>query len=318
MNLDAKSAWSMIRERVDGGRLLAWGGYCLYAVALAVALLCLYFPTDKLSARIQAEFDAVFPAHLVVDKTRLAFGPAIRLQGVAVRGEGDAGGLLYLEVDEVVLRPTWRTLLGGPPQLDYEITMGGGRVRGQIRAPRNGKGLNVWAALENIGVTRGTMLREVSGMEVSGTLDGKIEVRLKDGLAGSSGKADLAMVGGRLVPGHNGNFPFGSLGFRQLNLTADLAGRHLTMRQAELRGEVNNRLSGIIDLANPFCDSRLSLRGALGGPSGGKAAGHGGEPQGLSYLVTGTLKEPRFALGSGPKKEGPEVSPQPASGGESS
>ncbi len=320
--------WARLKERADRRTLKRWGAYILYAALLGALLLYSQFPTDKLKARIVAEFEARLPAHLVIDKAHVVFGPAVRLEGVEVRGIEAASSRTYVEAERIVLRPTWGTLLGRSLDIGYEMTVNGGSATGRLRVPAGRHDLEVSADMQGISVKRGTLLKGICGLEMSGTMTGKLEARLGDELKKSTGRLQVEVSGGKLQGIENDALPIGTIKFRQLKFEGDLGGGKLTMRRADLTpGDVTNKLSGVIELGESLSESRMALRGTLSLSEYLAKAVEEDSPAkrqgGLNYVVTGSLAAPKFSLdlgnGNGQAAEGgqegdagDEESPPPA------
>jgi type II secretion system protein N len=296
LHLDPKAAWSWLRGRVDRRRLKLWAGYTAYAVALAAVLLYYQFPTEKLKERLQAEFDARVPAHLAIERAKVVFGPALRLDGVAVQGVGAASGRTWVEADRVVLKPSWRMLLGGAPDVTYEMSVGGGVARGRLQAPSGEqKDFRVTSEIKGVEVKRGTIFKALSGLEVSGTMAGKVDVALGESLRASRGKLDLELASGRLSGIDTDALDFESTRFRQFKLACELGKGKLTLRQADLSGgEMSNKLAGAVELAPRAMESRLNLKGSLSLAQ--FAASKDGKKAPLTYTISGTAEKPKFGL----------------------
>ncbi len=301
--LDPRLLWGWLRERVDRRRLKRWGGYVLYGVGLTALLLYVQFPTDKLKARIEAEFDAHLPAHLIVDSARIAFGPALRLEGVAVQSVGGTSQHQLLEANRVILRPSLLTLLGGAPRIDYKILLAGGSASGRLAFPEAGaKGVKLTSRIEKVAMKRGALFKELTGLEMSGLLAGRLEAELGESLAASQGKLELEVSGGRIVGIDLEALPIEAARFKRLKFECELGSRKLTLRRADISGgDFNNKLSGVVELADDLMESKLHLRGTLGlseylakmeAAEGEQAPAKGG----LAYVISGTLAAPRFSV----------------------
>lgn len=310
--LDLRRLWALLRERAGRRQLKLWAAYLLYGLALASLLLYLYFPTAKLKERLEAEFEARLPGRLSIDRVRVVFGPALRLEGVAVRDGTGPAGQTYLEAERVILKPTWRTLLGGAPDIAYEMNLGEGSVAGRLSAGGEGKLTTLSADFKDVVLKRGMLVKQLFGFEVSGKMGGHAEAELGEKLSGSRGKLTLEVTGGKLSGIDHDAIPLETVKFKHLNLECDLAAGKIVVRRADIKdGEMTNKLSGLVVLADSVMESRLDLRGNLAFsdyvvqtneledelPDKGK--------KGLPYIVSGTLRAPKFALDlGGPKAAG--------------
>ena len=320
--LDPKRWWAALRERLDRRTLKVVGAYCLYALVLAAVLLYLYFPTDKLKSRIQAEFASHVPAQLYISRVRVVFGPALRLEGVSVRGTGEGASRVYMEADRITLKPSWRTLFGGAACIDYEATLGAGTARGQIKTVGEGakQRTALTADIKGLILKRGMLLKQLFGLELSGLMAGKVQAELGETLAQSSGKLSFEIDSGKLSGIDSDAVPLESVKFKKLNFDCDLGSRKLTVRRADLsHSDMSNKLSGSIGLADNTMESRLDLRGHLAfsdyvvKTSGMEEDSPDAAKQGLDYTVTGTLRQPKFALGQPPK---PDAADEAAAAGD--
>jgi type II secretion system protein N len=172
------------------------------AFFLAVFLLALRqtLPVDALRDRLVAEAAAQGFLLKVVDA-----GPAglvgVRLSGLTVESRDG----VRVPVDE--LRATLRLLplLLGRRGVDYEVQLFDGRVRGLAEEARGTRRLT--AAATGIDLARAGLLRRATGLDLSGKLEGKLELAIDDrDLARSTGKVDLkvekaAVLGGQLQLG---------------------------------------------------------------------------------------------------------------------
>lgn len=305
--LGASRLLALAREHLDRRRLKLLAGYLLYALALAALLLYVYFPTAQLKERLEAEYESRLPGQLSIDKARVAFGPALRLEGVSVRDANGPRGSTLFEAEEVVLRPSLWTLLGGAPNIAYRMSVGGGSVSGRLTVSGEAKKKTaVSAELKDVALKRGALLKKLFGLEVAGKMAGKADLELGSALAESRGKLALEVNAGKLSGFDNDAIPLESVKFKKLVFECELGGRKLTIRRADLKdGEMANKLSGVIEVADEPLDSRLELRGNLSFsdyvvrteeledelPGGGR--------RGLPYIISGTLREPRFSLDLG-------------------
>jgi type II secretion system protein N len=301
MQLDLKQLWTKARERIDRRRLKRVAAYVLYALALTGVLLYYNFPTDKIKARVQAEFEAKLPARLVISKARVVFGPCLSLEGVAVQSSaGGAAAKTYLEIDRILLKPSWLTLLGGTPRIDYEITVNGGSAKGRLAGASEGKKTQLSAELKGIAIKRGVLFKEVSGLEMNGTLAGKLEMDLGASLAASTGKLDLDIAAGKLSGIDLEEIPVETVRFKNLKIGCELTPGKLTVRRADITpGDLSNKLSGTVDLTDDIRESKLALRGALGLSEQvikQQEADTETDKGDMAYIISGTLSAPKFAL----------------------
>jgi type II secretion system protein N len=185
-------------------------------------------------------------------------------------------------------------------------------VAGRLIAGGEGQKTTLSADFKDVVLKRGMLVKQLFGFEVSGKMGGHAEAELGEKLSGSRGKLTLEVTGGQLSGIDHEAIPLETVKFKHLNLECDLAAGKIVVRRADIKdGEMTNKLSGLVVLADSVMESRLDLRGNLAFsdyvvrtneledelPDKGK--------KGLPYIVSGTLRTPKFALDlGGPKAAG--------------
>jgi type II secretion system protein N len=318
LNQMVKESTLWVWGKMDRRTLLRWGAYCLYAVLLAGFLIWRSFPLEALKERLEASFGYMVPAQLTIKSARLTLPWNVALEGVRVEGVGDAKGMTYFSAEGLLLKPSITSFIKGKPSLGYEISSGTGRIEGTLKLP-SGKRKEVVldARVNGLQLTRGSVLKRLAGLELSGAMGGDLEVRTADSLSGGQGKVKLEVRNGKLSGFDSDTMPIPAVKFKEFKFEGDLGNGKLTVRRAEISGgDVNTRLSGLIGFGPTRESSTMDLRGTLSlsqymtkshifeeSPLG-KAPGEGSP--GLAYILSGPLNAPRFALEGAqtPKPEG--------------
>ena len=234
-------------------------GFRLYfkqaAVVIAAAITCfvigfaLFFPEQALLARLENVIRKNAPYPVTIGSAEIKFPLALAATNIRVEVPRQSGQPIQL--DKLLLSPTWSTLIGRPG-FSFTAETGGGTINGSLSGERQ---LNITVS----GVRFDEPVEGFSQIRLSGRIDKvqlstDLEFENEDETDLAIDITDLAVTGGEA---------FGlpeKLDLGRLSVNATGTGRTLSLQKTELaEGVVAATALGKILIGNTPAASRLNI-----------------------------------------------------------
>ncbi len=288
-------------------------GYAAFTLVAFVFALRQTFPADAVKERIVLEAAAAGWQVSVAD-VRPAGLVGVAMSSVVL--ESRDGSRVPIERLDAQLRIL--PLLLGRRGVSFDARLFDGRVRGFAEAA--GSAHHLRALVSGVELSRAVALRRATGMELTGTLHGDVDLTLDERQpARSTGRIDLAVDraavnGGQLpIPGMGGALTVPRLGLGELTARASVKDARLTFDQLETRGDdVEATGEGLYCVLQPrlafapiFGKARIRIRDSFWSRSGAAAfkpvaevalAQARGPDGAYGFQIFGTLSQPQARM----------------------
>ncbi|MBW2030579.1 MAG: type II secretion system protein GspN [Deltaproteobacteria bacterium] len=241
-------------------------GYCLYGVALTLALLYYRFPSEASRDFISAKISGLRPGiHVSLREVSLSLKFGVEFKGMKIVQETQPPSPV-LELERVFIRPAVWSILRGQLEGCFEGSLYDGSVKGcaALKDGSAGEPFSTTVTLEGIRLDPENPIVKVTGRDVQGILGGEVTYRGRPGfLAGGRGEAELRLKAGRIAL-LRPILGLESIDFNEIRLRATLNDRKIRLANLDLRGQqMHGTLSGQVSLNRDFLRSALDLAGSL-------------------------------------------------------
>jgi type II secretion system protein N len=303
--------------RLTNLRLKPWQRWTAYAVFGLVAFglaLRQTFPSDAVKERIILEAAAAGWQVNVVDVRPWGFG-GIDMSGVTLESRDG----VRIPVERLDASVRLFPLLLGRRGIAFDARLFEGRIRGVAEATSSTSRLT--ASIAGVDLSRAVALRTATGMDLTGTLQGTIDVTVDEKQAAqSSGSVDLAVDGAAVnggqvpIPGMGGALTVPKMGLGKLTAKASVKEGKLVFDRLETRGDdLEATGEGLYFVLQPrlafapiFGKAKLRIRDSFWTKSGAAAfkpivevalAQARGPDGSFGFQIFGTLSQPQARMG---------------------
>lgn len=251
-----------------------WVGYPAFYLGSLLLFVYVTFPFDRIKERLVAEFNArqTDGSRLEIDDMSWYWGSGVEASGVRLTlpppksASVDQSGAVpkprVIELEHVYARLSILSFLFGTRHVSFGAGVLGGEVSGEVTDQGNER--EVALQFEEMDVGALPFMRDVSGLPMTGTLTGSVELTAPEQkLAKSRGKVSLKLS--RLTVGDGKAKVMDALALPKLDagdltLEADIAGGRVDLKQFSARGpDVEVIADGKVRLRDPFNNSLAEL-----------------------------------------------------------
>ncbi len=287
--------------QMQGKKVLHAVIFILLGVFLFILFLYIGFPYETLKRRIIGELEAKTPLRYEIEQIRPHPLSGLTFKNVVIYALVDSKKIKVLSVERFRITLSLLPLLWRRVHLRLWGEVLDGTVEGEFS--RKGRGGDLTLVGRDVNLQRIHFLREVKGVEMAGTLEGKTMIVLREGdFSGQSGSAEFLISEAKLsrlpLPG------IAPLGMGQIRGDIELdRGKVTIKRLASSGGDLNGQVLGNIFLNSHFPKSRLNLRITIK-PSAEfdrryriflSLLGRRGKTEGIyAFSLKGTLLHPRL------------------------
>ena len=281
-------------------------GYLAYAALAAVIFLYLLFPDQAVKAYMNLRLAAVDPdLSITAASIRPTLPPALKMTAVDLR----RSGARLLHMDDARLMPNLMSLFKDDRQLRFTADAAGGTITG--RAVLSGAAaqakMQMEADLAGIRLERVDALKNLSRFSLTGVLRGHL-MSSGGGRGAAETGSGLLTVAGLTVALKAPVFGIREVVTEQTDMDFTLGGQALRIRSLTFNGPmVEGRISGAIQLRQPFEQSRLNLSGNAKPQPELFARLQGTLPQdgvnlrtlgtrGLNFRIQGSIDKPELSM----------------------
>jgi type II secretion system protein N len=232
--------------------------FILLGVFLFILFLYIGFPYETLKRRIIGELEAKTPLRYEIEQIRPHPLSGLTFKNVVIYASVDSKKVKVLSVERFRITLSLLPLLWRRVHLRLWGEVLDGTVEGEFS--RKGRGGDLTLVGRDVNLQRIHFLREVKGVEMAGTLEGKTMIVLREGdFSGQSGSAEFlineAVLSRLPLPG------IAPLGMGQIRGNIELdRGKVTIKRLASSGGDLNGQVLGNIFLNSHLPRSRLNLR----------------------------------------------------------
>lgn len=233
--------------------------YLLYAMLAAVLFLYLLFPDQAVIAYLESRLAAIDPALAMEAETiRPALPPGLKMIGVDLKRDGAR----LAHFDHARMSPVLTSLLQDEKQVKFQARLADGSINGRTVLAATGPSglLRAEADLSRIRLDQLDAIKAIDRFSMSGLLEGR--------LAHDGGRAPAGVTSGVLTVSElritlkAPFFGLKDLVMDQTEAEFSISGRNLRLKTLTFNGPmVEGKITGIIELREPFGKSRLNLTG---------------------------------------------------------
>lgn len=287
-------------------KIVLFGGFALLALLVSAVLT---FPYDVLGRRIEAEVARALPGTtLVIGEIGPALPIGLRVARVTLhRGTGPEN---RVEIDRLRVKPSLLKLLIFRPTLAFDLRAFSGEAAGSVSVSSGQANLNL--DLKNLQIEQIAMLKAASGIDLSGAVNGRIQLNLNPTGQPTDGVIEATIDSARLEGGKVMGFSIPSidLGSPEVNIpivdgeatierlatsspdgSLDITGT-VSLRPVLAQSRVKGTLS--LQLEDAFLNRNPTLKGLMG------FAGSLKQPDGsIQVPLDGPLNRPARVPGLG-------------------
>lgn len=240
-------------------RLLAYG---LYFVAVTALFISLRIPANALqeaTERLLNERVPQFSWRLAT--VTLRFPATLVLAGVEVSAPTQDSPPV-LTVDQLKLHPAFISALKGEYALDYQATLGQGRVSGSVSLPeRSASVVALGGQFSDLLLSSGSQPLTVLGRELRGKVSGSFRYRGRSDRVQGEGEAAVELTDGGVSLAEP-LFGLTRVDFSRAQLDLVLQGVDLAVKKVEFRSrDFAGEVSGAITLDRSLPQSQLQVAG---------------------------------------------------------
>jgi type II secretion system protein N len=295
-------------QRAWKNKKIIW--YIFYGIVLTTGLLYYRFPSNHIRDYLQAVTARANPSLLLsIEKVRLSLPPGLELFNIELSLRERPNNIIFRSARSSI-RPEFLSLVHGEHKYSLDSNAYGGEACGTLRFEGNNPKAPFAASVQmkNIHIGDCPYLSSLIGHRIGGILGGTIAYQKGSVLPiDGTGKADLRVTEGRVELSES-IFGLKTISFAQLSIVIALKGQKIELDRVELKGrEIQGTLYGTIGLRKEISKSTLDLKGKIEALAG-IFQGIGGDINtmsilrqhlkmgGRSFIIDGTLGEPRFRL----------------------
>ncbi|MBW1940430.1 MAG: type II secretion system protein GspN [Deltaproteobacteria bacterium] len=278
--------------------------YAVYIISVAVFFVYYLFPADTLKQYITFNLSNADPdLNIVIDDIKFSFPSGLALHDVSIGYLRNS--LLFTEY--IKITPGFFSFFRSKPVFFFKSKVCEGTLKGKIDITGKGstRRIVIDADMADIRIKDIPVLRDLTGRNISGILDGKI--RYDSHRGGGTAKTEFVLSACAielLKP------VFNRKAFAFKNIKADIEGnnKRVRIKKCDIKGDqMDGRVSGFITIKRPYEKSLLSLKGTIR-PQPLFVAGLGKDfpmasllkdkfsRNGIHFDINGTLDSPRFSL----------------------
>ncbi len=279
-------------------------GYLLFAVLAVVLFLYLLFPDQAVKAYMDTRLEAIDPAlSITAASIRPTLPPALKMTAVDLR----RGGTRLIHLDDARVAPDLTTLFQDQRQLRFDADVADGTIVGRGMMSGSSQTMQQWEAdLDGIRIDQIDALKTIPRFTLSGVLRGHL---MRDGGRSSAdASSGMLTVAGLTVTLKTPVFGIGEVVTEQTEADFSVSGQVLRVRSLTFNGPMlEGRLSGTIQLRQPFEQSRLNLSGNAkpqpelfarlqGALPEGTANARTLGTRGLNFRIQGSIDNPELSM----------------------
>lgn len=234
-------------------------GYLSYALLTAVLFMVLLFPDQAINAYVNGRLGAIDPLLTMQAETiRPAMPPGLKMIGVDLTHDR----VRLAHFDHARMSPELTSLLRDEKQVRFEARLAGGSIDGRaVMADTDPAGLlRAEADLSRIRLDQLDAVKAIDRFTLSGTIEGH--------LTHDGGRAPAGVTSGVLnvselhITLKTPVFGIADLIMDQTDAEFSINGRSLRLKALNFGGPmVEGKITGSIELRQPFGKSRLNLTG---------------------------------------------------------
>ena len=258
--------------------------YLAYALLSATFFLVLLFPEKTVKAYVDGRLAAVDPAlSMLADSIRPTIPPGLKLTGVDLIHENGR----LARFDDARLSPDLTTLMQDNRQFRFQAHLADGTINGRatLQGIDPSSLLRMEADLSRIHLEKVDAVQSNAPFPLSGILEGRLT---HDGARAPAGlTSGLLAVSDLRITLKTPFFGISDLTMDQTDADFSVTGSNLRLKSLAFDGPLlEGKISGTIELARPFNQSRLNLTGNVKPRPEAVARLQGTIPQGMVNIQT--------------------------------
>lgn len=233
--------------------------YLAYAMLAAVVFLYLLFPDQAVKAYVDGRLAAIDPSLSIQAETiRPAIPPGIKMTGVDLNRDN----FRLARFDQARMSPELMTLLKDEKQIRFQALLADGTIEGRAATANDGPSgiMRAEADLARIRIDQLDAVKAIDRFALSGNLAGHLT---HDGGRAAAGvTSGLLTVSDLRITLKDPFFGISDLVMDKTDADFSVNGRSLRLKSLTFSGPmVEGKISGAIELRQPFGRSRLNLTG---------------------------------------------------------
>jgi len=280
--------------------ILLYAGVVLAALAV---FLYLRFPSETIKELISTQVSqSASGVKMEIEELSPNLPSGVTMTNVDLTYQNQP--LFTAEEAKIKARPS--TLISDKKTVSYTLLTNGGRIKGhaQFRS-KNGQGIDVKARFNSIQLKNIPAIKAFSGYDVSGILDGSVDISGPDRNDSSQASFSVSECAIELI---QPLFGLEKLNFQLIEVELDMLGPRVRIKKCDLNGEeVDGRISGSLMVRKPYGQTRLNLSGVLKPQPDFSAklskmipvallSGTNIQRKGIPFKITGTIDRPGYSL----------------------
>lgn len=233
--------------------------YLFFALLAGLIFLYLLFPEQVVKAYVDDRLAGVDSSlAITADAIRPSLPVAVDFNGVDLM----RNGVNVIRVDQARVSPALSTLLSAQKRFDFKAALSGGTVDGRVfmeGRPAAGR-LRMEADLSSIRLERIEALKSLERFTLAGPVNGRLT---HDGARAPIGQANALLTApGLKITLKTPFFGIAELTMDQAEADFSINGQTLRLKALTFNGPMmEGKISGIIEIEDPFVRSRLRLNG---------------------------------------------------------
>lgn len=267
-------------------------GFTLYVLVCLVVFIYMRFPYDMLKDRLEQALSMALTADVSVGHMSAHLPLGLAADGLDINGVPVATRLTF--------RPELTPLLSGRLGVDVSARLVSGSLDGSVQTPLSDIGGSVELIVDADSVDPSSFSKFLPPhIQPKGSISGHAEIEGDpESMERIQGTVTMVWKDGS-IPLDIPVLPMDALGFRTLQVDAHMDKGILTIKRAELNGDMSATVNGAIRLRDVLERSRLNLTGEVSVPENMKSMlGIRGDNAsgGIKFSLRGTVGSPRFRV----------------------
>ncbi|MDY6855354.1 MAG: type II secretion system protein GspN [Thermodesulfobacteriota bacterium] len=244
-------------------RIFQYSGYILFGALLFLLFIYIKFPYLKLKDKLTNSFENRFLYALTIKDVRPLFPLGLTLKEIEIFTDPKEKKITILNAQKIDLKLEIIAIFIGNRNIFYEINAYNGIIRGAVKnlESKKDKKTSINADIQNIDLTRYSLLNRDVNLSLSGKLRGKVNIFARENTTpGFSGNITLFVDNGKIEGINIKRVRLKEISLKGVDCDFELTQQEVFLKKMAFHGEdIDVVMTGKILLAEQIKESNLDL-----------------------------------------------------------